>query len=74
MDLFEWLPMPFWEGPPFPRAFGIYWPFAKENPEEREEPAAYTNDESIEFPDGFDPVTFMPNRIVVHRRYKKRGD
>lgn len=33
---------------------------------------AYENREEIEFPDGFDPDTFMPRKIVVHRRYKKR--
>ncbi len=32
----------------------------------------YQNLESIEFPDGFDPDTFMPRKIVVHRKYKQK--
>lgn len=32
---------------------------------------AYQNDEWISFPDGFDPDTFMPYTIHVHRVYKK---
>ena len=27
----------------------------------------YHNAEEIEFPDGFDPVTLMPRKIVIHR-------
>ncbi len=26
-DLGSWLPMPPWDGPPFPRLLGIYWPW-----------------------------------------------
>lgn len=33
---------------------------------------SYENREEIEFPEGFDPDTFMPKKIVVHRRYKKK--
>ncbi len=33
---------------------------------------AYENREEIEFPDGFDPETLMPRKIVVHRKYKMR--
>ena len=28
----------------------------------------YENIEEIEFPNGFDPETFMPKRIVIHRK------
>jgi hypothetical protein len=35
---------------------------------------AYENREEIEFPDGFDPDTLMPRKIVVHRKYKMRVD
>jgi hypothetical protein len=28
----------------------------------------YDNEETIEFPDGFDPNTLMPRKIVVHRK------
>ena len=77
MDLFNYLPMFPWEGPPLPRMMGVYWPFAAQtsalsSPAAPVETPAYTNEESIEFPDGFDPETFMPLRIVVHRKYKKR--
>ncbi len=34
---------------------------------------AYENREEIEFPDGFDPDTFMPKRIVIHRKYRSRA-
>lgn len=30
----------------------------------------YDNTETVEFPDGFDPVTFMPRKIVIHRNAK----
>jgi hypothetical protein len=33
---------------------------------------AYENLESIEYPEGFDPDTFMPRKIVVHRKYRQR--
>ncbi|MBA7694632.1 hypothetical protein ES703_103245 [subsurface metagenome] len=29
--------------------------------------ATYANEESWEFPNGFDPDTFMPLKIVIHR-------
>ena len=35
---------------------------------------AYENLEEISFPEGFDPDTLMPKKIVVHRKYKKRVD
>jgi hypothetical protein len=35
---------------------------------------AYENREEIEFPEGFDPDTLMPRKIVVHRKYKMRVD
>ena len=31
----------------------------------------YENIEEIEFPNGFDPETFMPKRIVIHRKAKE---
>lgn len=31
----------------------------------------YENIEEIEFPNGFDPETFMPKKIVVHRKAKE---
>lgn len=34
---------------------------------------AYENREEIEFPDGFDPDTFMPKKIVIHRKYRSRA-
>jgi hypothetical protein len=30
----------------------------------------YDNTETVEFPDGFDPVTLMPRKIVIHRNAK----
>lgn len=32
----------------------------------------YENIEEIEFPNGFDPETFMPRKIVIHRKAKER--
>lgn len=32
----------------------------------------YSNREEITFPDGFDPDTLMPKRIVIHRETKTR--
>ena len=32
----------------------------------------YDNAEEITFPDGFDDMTFMPRKIVIHRRAKVR--
>ena len=31
----------------------------------------YENIEEIEFPNGFDPDTFMPRKIVIHRQAKE---
>lgn len=31
----------------------------------------YENIEEIEFPNGFDPETFMPRKIVIHRKAKE---
>jgi hypothetical protein len=28
----------------------------------------YSNIEQIEFPNGFDPDTFMPRKIIIHRK------
>lgn len=32
----------------------------------------YENIEEIEFPNGFDPDTFMPRKIVIHRKAESR--
>jgi hypothetical protein len=32
----------------------------------------YSNIEQVEFPDGFDPDTFMPKKIVIHRKTETR--
>jgi len=31
----------------------------------------YENIEEVEFPDGFDPETFMPRKIVIHRKARE---
>jgi len=77
-----------WEGPPFPRFLGFYWPWTQPSssistsPLASNSPAppqittqitpAYENREEIEFPDGFDPETSMPRKILVRRKYKMR--
>ena len=33
----------------------------------------YHNSEEIEFPEGFNPVTFMPRKIVIHRNVVPNG-
>lgn len=38
----------------------------------QEEIPEYQNHEEITFPDGFDPETLMPRKIVVIRNYKMR--
>ena len=37
-------------------------------PQTAEGTITYSNAEEITFPDGFDPDTFMPLKIVVHRK------
>lgn len=85
MNLSDWLPIPPWQGPPLPRWTGACWPWLQggsrlpslsnifAGPSSDEAPAptsTYNNIEEIEFPDGFDPATLMPRRIVVHRNAK----
>lgn len=84
MNIWDWLPAFPWEGPPFPRFLNLTWPWAQ-SPSSMSPLAAppqitpqsmpaYENREEIEFPDGFDPDTLMPRKIVVHRKYKMRVD
>ncbi len=87
MNLAEWAPIPPWEGPPLPRWTGARWPWLHETTASLSLPAffkgsaepappssTYDNAEEIEFPEGFDPVTFMPKRIVVHRKARVTRD
>ena len=37
MDLFDLLPMPPWEGPPFPRFMGVRWPWVQQSEKSSEE-------------------------------------
>lgn len=82
-------PMFPWEGPPLPFFLGLFWPWTQSSsstttPLESHSSAvsqitaqsmpAYENREEIEFPEGFDPDTLMPRKIVVHRKYKMRVD
>lgn len=75
-------PMFPWEGPPLPFFLGLFWPWTQSpsstSPLTGNSPApptpAYENREEIEFPEGFDPDTLMPRKIVVHRKYKMRVD
>lgn len=82
MNIEDLLPMPPDKGPPLPRVLNILWPWLQQGtaatspnlpsiftgPSETPAPTTtYDNIESIEFPEGFDPVTFMPKKIVVHR-------
>lgn len=83
-------PMFPWEGLPLPFFLGFYWPWtqspsststsplAGNSPAPpqitRESTPAYENREEIEFPEGFDPDTLMPLKIVVRRKYKMRVD
>jgi len=39
-------------------------------PEQTQAMTTYVNTETVEFPDGFDPVTYMPKKIVIHRNAK----
>lgn len=85
MNIADFLPMFPWEGPPLPRFLGILWPWTQEGSEtalslptldimkpSKELTTSYENIERIDFPDGFDPDTFMPKSIVVHRKAKTR--
>jgi hypothetical protein len=77
------LPMFFWEGPPLPRMLGVTWssmtsssqtpsPSFISNATEvipQSPTSTYDNEEITEYSD-FDPVTFMPHKIVVHRHAK----
>jgi hypothetical protein len=49
---------------------------AEKAPAPQEQPTSqalttYENLEEIEFPEGFDPETFMPRKIVIHRKAKE---
>ena len=82
MDILELLPQFFWLGPPLPRFLNIFWPWAEQGAEAPAPPQAnvpvtqpaatgsttYDNIEAIEFPEGFDPDTFMPKKIIIHRK------
>lgn len=84
MQLSDWLPRPPWEGPPLPRWMNQFWPWLQtatspslsalpdffKGSTEAAPTSTYNNLEEIEFPDGFDPVTLMPRRIVIHRNAK----
>lgn len=91
MNIWDWLPAFPWEGPPFPRFLGFYWPWTQSSSSTSTSPLAglfrgadsppqitaqstpaYENREEIEFPEGFDPDTLMPRKIVVKRKYKVR--
>ena len=44
MDLFDLLPMPPWEGPPFPRFMGVRWPWLEQRePAAEKQPAPFFN-------------------------------
>lgn len=81
MSIFDWLPQDPWVGPPLPRFLAITWPWANTGLAPASLPtlptvsggrsskttATYDNTETVEFPEGFDPDTFMPRKIVIHR-------
>jgi hypothetical protein len=72
------LPQFFWCGPPLPKMLNVLWPWMAQTepapletsptPQPAEGTTTYSNAEEITFPDGFDPDTFMPLKIVVHRK------
>lgn len=86
MSFFDWLPQDPWIGPPLPRFMAIVWPWATAPAQVSSLPGVrrmftaaqppsqavttYDNTETVEFPEGFDPDTFMPRKIVVHRNAK----
>lgn len=96
MNIADWLPTPFWEGPPLPRFLGIVWPWLQSGgqpfnlpmlpaakkyissieeaatPQARLPTTTYSNIEEIEFPNGFDPDTFMPKKIRIKRKTETR--
>jgi len=83
-DLYGLLPMYPWEGPPLPRFLGVTWASLTSGSFKLEQvfkgptleaPATtlYSNLEEIEFPEGFDPETFMPRKIVIHRKAETRN-
>jgi hypothetical protein len=52
----------------------VYWPWLGVRPTGLSLEGGlvtYDNLEEIEFPEGFDPDTLMPLKIVVHRRSKQ---
>jgi hypothetical protein len=80
-SIWDYLPLFPWEGLPLPRFLGAYWPFAQplsapslppftENISGPPATTTYDNIEEVTFPDGFDPITYMPKKIVIHRNAK----
>jgi len=82
-NIVDLLPMPPNLGPPLPRFLGIVWPWLQNggsflprlphsfvsNINEGVSTALATSDnlEEIDFPEGFDPDTFMPKKIRIKR-------
>ena len=78
-NIADWLPMPFWLGPPLPKCLGIVWPWLQSTESSPflalpmpKTPAltTYENIEEIELVD-IDPELLMPRRIIVHRKSKR---
>ena len=85
LNLSDWLPMPFWLGPPLPIALAVYWPFINESQaislpfKDSSTIFSSPGDEDkdkmvLEFPDGYDKVTKMPKKIVVTSQKKSDAE
>jgi hypothetical protein len=81
-SIWDILPMFPWEGLPLPRMLGMSWSslMSSQTPSSsfisnatetipQSPTSTYDNEEITEYSD-FDPVTFMPHKIVVHRHAK----
>jgi hypothetical protein len=83
MGIADWLPQDPALGPPLPRFLSIYWPWLQReesslslsiSPLDLVTPTpltTYENIEEVDFPEGFDPDTFMPRKIRIKRKSKE---